>query len=252
MIRRTRLLVVTMSSTGPAQSHRPRWIGRAPPPAKDEPVGPWERLGELARRVATVAGIIASLSTVSGAGYALWQLALIKSTERQVEEMKQLTTFGTFSEFVAKYRRMAIETDRYLRVLRAEPAFTPERLDELLRRHGTGSSIYYSDEMTRFREIHEFYEELGLQVCRGALNHELVFELVTFPTDFAERTRPLCRFMGSAWFGPNRPIVGMCENTDHLAALYDRMRHAGGSLDEASIRAVCAHHDRRSSRPEAP
>lgn len=238
MIRRTRLLVVTMSS------HRPRWIGRAPPPAKDEPVGPWERLGELARRVATVAGIIASLSTVSGAGYALWQLALIKSTERQVEEMKQLTTFGTFSEFVAKYRRTAIETDRYVRVLRAEPAFTPARLDELLQRHGTGSSIYYSDEMTRFREIHEFYEELGLQVCRGALNHDLVFELVTFPTDFAERTRPLCRFMGHAWFGANRPIVGMCENTDHLAALYDRMRRAGGSLDEATIRAVCTHHDR--------
>jgi hypothetical protein len=85
------------------------------------------------------------------------------------------------------------------------------------------------------------YEELGLQVCRGALNADLVFELVTFPTDFAERTRPLCQFMGRAWFGAGRPIAGMCANTTRLGMFYDHMRRTGGDADAATARSICAY-----------
>ncbi len=60
--------------------------------------------------------------------------------------------------------------------------------------------MYYSPELKDFRKIHQFYEELGALIHFNAVDFELVFQLITFPSDFQETTQPLQHFLRDHWF----------------------------------------------------
>lgn len=71
---------------------------------------------------------------------------------------------------------------------------------EMLTRYKTGSAMYTSPELKDFRTIHQFYEELGTLIRFGAIDFETAFQLITFPSDFFEETRPQHNFLRDNWF----------------------------------------------------
>jgi hypothetical protein len=181
------------------------------------------RWNRYARFAAIVAAVVTSLATMLGAANALWQFSWKEHEERKAAEIKQLTTFGTFADLVKNGRTMEGRTVKFARTLPKE-GFTEQRLEDLYAKYGSGSAIYWSEDFKEFREIHEFYEELGLMVERESVNFELVFELVTYPSDFASDTAGLCRFIGRNWFRKGYGIAGMCDNTNKLGKRYEERR----------------------------
>lgn len=186
------------------------------------------RFATISKQVATVAAIVTGLTTLAGAAMALWQFAWRTETERKAEDLRELTTFGSYAEIVRKDRDVTKLTNSYMATVREHGPLSPVDLEDLLTRYKTGLAIYEAPEFESFRTIHEFYEELGLQVSRGALDFDLVFQLVTYPSDFAKATRALCTFIGANWFGRGSGIYGMCENQFDLGERYDKQRAEHG------------------------
>lgn len=123
-----------------------------------------------------------------------------------------------------EYRKVAKQTDRFLKQYRQHP-LDQAALDALLSKYKTGSSIYSSDELADFAEIRGFYEELGTLIRFGAIDFDLAFEVITFPTDFFEDTQPVAEFIGSNWFGKDRRLKDFMFNTSQLATNYDNKRN---------------------------
>lgn len=61
-------------------------------------------LGWYAKAIGSAAVVVTGLTTILGAANALWQYSLKEQAARKEAQIKQLTTFGSFSELVKKDR----------------------------------------------------------------------------------------------------------------------------------------------------
>ena len=148
------------------------------------------------KNLAVVVAIVSSLSAIAGAAWTLFEFARATREKSRVAQIAQLTTYASFGELLKRYHEIEQKTDAFMRQHR----HATWDLAALLKQHETGASMYYSPELKDFRDIHQFYEELGTLIRFGAVDFELVFQLVTFPSDFQETTKPLQQFLSDHWF----------------------------------------------------
>ena len=182
------------------------------------------KLQKISKTAAIIATLITSLFTMANGAHTLYQYGMLKKEQRNAHIIKELSTFGSFAAMVEKHRQLAPLATEYAAYIKKQNPFDKNRLDALLHKYGNGALIYYSDEFETFRTLHQFYEELGLQVKRNALEFGLVFELVAYPTEFVEEVTPLCDFLGQNWFAANRGINGMCSSMIYLKQHYEKAR----------------------------
>lgn len=158
--------------------------------------GPMAVLQKIGTQLAVVTAVISGLSAVAGAAWSLWEFAQATHTQARTARIQQLTTYGSFGEFLKQYHQVEATTERFLAVYRAK-SVNPQAL---LVRYRTGSAMYLSPELADFRAVHQFYEELGTLIRFGVVDFEVAFELITFPSDFYEETAPLREFLAAHWF----------------------------------------------------
>ena len=161
------------------------WRGRASHFAKNLP-----------KNLAVAVAIVSGLSVILSAAWSLYQFGNATREQRKTARIVQLTSYESFGQVLKRYHEIEVITDNFMRRHRRAALDLPA----LLKRDETGSSIYYSAELKDFREIHQFYEELGALIRYGAVDFVLVFELVTFPSDFQDATRTLQQFLTDHWF----------------------------------------------------
>ena len=188
-------------------------------------------------RLGKIAAILGAITAVVVAGKGL--LASVKDltteltstikAQRIAEERRQLRSFGTYADLVRQHRQIAPRTVKYMRDLEEAGGYCDAnavRAKALVEKYKNGAALYFSEEYKDYREIHEFYEDLGLQVRKGAADMGLVFELVTFPTDFVKKTQCLGMAISENWFGVGQRIAGFSENTESLMKEYAQRRRA--------------------------
>ena len=150
----------------------------------------------VAKQLALAVAIVSALSTLAGAGWSLIEFAKATREQARVARISQLTTYASFGELLKRYHVIEKSTDGFMRQHR-----TPDwDLSALLKQYQTGASVYYSQELSEFRDIHQFYEELGTLIRFNAVDFELVFQVITFPSDFQDTTRQLQQFLADHWF----------------------------------------------------
>jgi hypothetical protein len=150
----------------------------------------------VAKNLAVVVAIVSGLSVILSAAWSLYQFGVATRDRSRTARIAQLTTHESFGQVLKRYHEIELTTDNFMRRHRRGSLDLPA----FLKRYETGSSMYYSPELKDFREIHQFYEELGALIRYGAVDFELVFQLITFPSDFQEATRPLQQFLSDHWF----------------------------------------------------
>lgn len=186
-----------------------------------------EFLKQRKNTMVLLAAYVTGLGVILGGGVSLYQFSASLVNQREANKIKQLTTFESFKKLVDKgYEREKCATEF---VAQNSGKYRKDAARKLIQTLGSGSRVYFSDEFKQFRHLHEFYEELGFQVDQGVLNFDLVFELVTFPSDFYYETAELCSELGENWFPytpnlPSKRIVGFCDNTRKLATRYELHR----------------------------
>ena len=181
--------------------------------------------GGLSKNIAVIVGIVSGLSAISGAAWSLFEFARAMHERTRFEQVSQLTTYASFGELLKRYHQIEEVTDNFMRQHRKDNWDLPA----LLEKYGTGASIYYSPELKDFREIHRFYEELGALIHFDAVDFELVYQLISFPTDFLESTRPLQVFVRDHWFElrkdpAKRALKDFGCNFEELNRVYERRR----------------------------
>lgn len=184
-----------------------------------------ENIQKFGSQLAVVVAVISGLTTVAGAAWGLIEFAQATRTEARNARIKQLTTYGNFGEFLKRYHNVEVITENFMARYRNKEFDT----EKLLKTYKTGSAIFTSPELKEFREIQQFYEELGTLIRFGVVDFESAFQLITFPSDFFEETRPLQDFLKNHWFElrPNpqqRALVDFGANLDELGHNYAARR----------------------------
>jgi hypothetical protein len=186
-----------------------------------------EAASSLGKNLAVVVAIVSSLSVIAGTAWSLFEFANATRAKSRSARIAQLTTYESFGELLKRYHEIEQKTDDFTRRhRRADWNFAA-----LLKQYETGASVYYSDAFKDFRAIHQFYEELGTVIRFGAVDFELVFQLITFPSDFQEATRPLQQFLQDHWFElradpKERQLRDFGFNLAELEKNYEARRHS--------------------------
>ena len=158
----------------------------------------FDRVSRVSKHLAIVVAVLSSLSAIAGAAWSLFEFARATREQSRVAQIAQLTSYASFGQLLKGYHEVEEKTDAFLRQHRR--ADWKVEAPALLKKYETGASMYYSPELRDFREIHQFYEELGTIIRFNAVDFELVFQLVTFPSDFYDSTKPLQDFLSNHWF----------------------------------------------------
>lgn len=178
------------------------------------------RLLKRADFIAKSVGSIASLFAI------LWgavEWGLHSRNERQADTAKQLSSLGTFGDMLKKTNAMEVKVNKWM--TEKWPLYaTSEAQAKLMENYRSGANIYYSDEMSDFREIHMFFESLGVIIDRKVLFFDAFFDSVTFPTNYEQATRGFQKWLGDNWFGVNCGVPRFAENLQRLAQSYAQKR----------------------------
>lgn len=188
----------------------------------DNAMGNMQKFGS---QLAVVVAVISGLTTVAGAAWGLIEFAQATRIETKNARIKQLTTYGTFGEFLKRYHHVEVITENFMARYRNKEFDT----EKLLKTYKTGSAIFTSPELKEYREIQQFYEELGTLIHFEVIDFDSAFELITFPSHFFEETKPLSNFLKMHWFElrPNpeqRVLKDFGENLEKLESLYVERR----------------------------
>ncbi|MGQ4810479.1 hypothetical protein NKDENANG_03949 [Candidatus Entotheonellaceae bacterium PAL068K] len=180
----------------------------------------------IGRDLTILVSIATGLATIAGVLWNLYEFASAARERTKAARISQLTTYTNFGELLKHYREIEQKTDDFMRAHRN----THWDYEALLKQYETGASLYYSLEFKDFREIQQFYEELGTLVRFNALDFELVYQLITFPSDFYEKTKPLQDFLSAHWFElrsdlKKRRLREFGFNLSQLAENYERRRN---------------------------
>lgn len=185
----------------------------------------WKKwVSRWSKNVTLILTLVTGVASLAGFVWKFSQFVDSQLERDRAAKITQLTTYSNFGDMLRKYRALVKKTDGFLKQYRQHP-LDQAALDALLTKYNTGSSIYYSEELGDFSEIRGFYEELGTLIRFGAIDFDLAYEVITFPTDFFEVTKPVAEFVRLNWFGKGRMLKDFMHNETILAQAYDDKRH---------------------------
>jgi len=175
------------------------------------------RLAIFSKKLATIAALFAT-------GWGAIEWAMHWRQDRQRDLVSQISTYGSFKELIVKSHCIELKVNAWMRD--EWPKYDePAKREELLKKYKTGADIYYSKEMENFREIHSYFEELGIVVNHKVVDFTAFFDAVTFPSNYEEETREFQKFIGDHWFGKHG-IAGFTENMQKMSYQYAQGRIA--------------------------
>lgn len=136
--------------------------------------------------------------------------------------------------------RMIIDADVHIH--QATATYLREKIDDwdtsyALEEVGsgrTGEEIYFSEQLADYREISNHYQVLGATVELGYLPFDLVFEVITFPDRFWERTEELRKAIGDNWQEAGVPLSDFMRSMGSLSDRYQTLRAERGYEHGAS------------------
>jgi hypothetical protein len=96
----------------------------------------------------------------------------------------------------------------------------------------SGEELFYSSELTNYREICGHYQILGAIVELGYLPFDLVFEVVTFPDQFWRSSHQLRSMIGENWHAPGMPLSDFQRTVGSLSQRYQALRAERGYRHE--------------------
>jgi len=183
--------------------------------------GPWmSRLNKFSKNLAIVVAVITALSTIAGVAWNVYEDARSTYEARKSQQLSQLTTYADFGEVVKRYREIGSLAADYARTISG----MEWNCDSLLAEYGNGNGIYYCRDFAEYREVREFYEDLGILVRYGAVDFDLVYDVVIFPDDFVDETRGLTECIRENWYGRGKGVPGFSSNFRELEKNYERKR----------------------------
>ena len=176
------------------------------------------QFANFSRKIGTIAALFATCW-----GAVEW--ALHWRQDRQHDVLEQIKTYGSFKDLIEKSHATELKVNAWMRN-DWDKYNTKKKQDDLLDKYKTGANIYYSEEMKIFREIHTYFEELGIVVNHRAVEFEAFFDAVTFPSDYEEQTRAFHKMIADHWFGEHG-IAGFTENMQKMGYQYALARVEG-------------------------
>lgn len=162
--------------------------------------------------IARITQILTGVSIIVGIIVALVGLF---DTKRQAElslKAMRLTQLAELESIVAEDREMQDgKIESFLKSLNAEQnaggdcfengAFLPA--EKMLKKfNGNGHDMYMSDCLADFKSIGRHYDSVGAVVKLGFLDFDFLFDLVTFPDSFWEKSKPYRKTIRKNWRGP--------------------------------------------------
>lgn len=181
-----------------------------------------ERLSQLGKNLAIVAGIGTAISTMGGLAWSLIEDATATREKRIAVRVSELTSFADFGDVVDRYRK---EIGQKSSIVVQQMRGRTWNCDSLLDLYGSGSAFYYSDEMENYAIVREFYEDLGLLIRYQALDFDLVYEAIIFPDDFVQETEALSCCISENWFGRGKGVPSFSFNMNLLEKNYQLRRN---------------------------
>ncbi len=179
------------------------------------------RLTRFAKNLAIIVGILTGLSTVAGLAWNIYEDARTTREKRESQRIEQLTSYADFGEVVKHYRSVGRTTAQFLRAHWRQDW----SCDSLLNLYTTGAGIYYAEDLQPWTEVREFYEDLGILVRYGAIDFDLVYDAIIFPSDLVEKTEKLSTCVCENWYGKGKRVVGFSSNLNELQENYTRKRN---------------------------
>ena len=161
-----------------------------------------KQLGLWSRRAARGVAIVSAITTLIGAAWGLIEFALTSQKQREIARVAQLTSYKSFGELLRAYHAIEKQTDDFMKQTNRRSDWD---CDSLINEYGSGASIYYAEQFKALRASHEFYEELGTLIRFRAVDFDVVFETITFPSDVQLATGSLQKCIAEHWFKLRTP-----------------------------------------------
>jgi L,D-peptidoglycan transpeptidase YkuD (ErfK/YbiS/YcfS/YnhG family) len=98
---------------------------------------------------------------------------------------------------------------------------SPKRL---FAKYETGERMYLSYELSDFRDIFRYYEQLGAKVKLEYIDVDLIYEVIPFPDKYWDYTKALRAIIKYNWYGEGKPLKDFGENFLYLRKFYEDQR----------------------------
>jgi len=144
------------------------------------------------RTVVIVAGLVALYPTIDVAMKLYQSLSLSISSQLRAEqnaEILQLSSYANFGQLLKEYRLIEPNLNNFKNQYQKlfEPSKNANEICKtLIKEYKSGASIYYSKNFSDYKQVHDFFETLGLLLDKDVIDFNLVFQLFTFPGKFPD------------------------------------------------------------------
>lgn len=162
-------------------------------------------------------GVATGLSVIAGVLISVTQLAEWVDDSKRANLTGRLQSLQHVAHLLERDERIRLRARAFLK--ERLPEILP-RLDELIRRAGSGEDLYLSQDMEDYAAVHFHYEQLGALVKLEYIEFPLVYEVIPFPDDYLAAVEPLRQALADHWKGPGRPLPDLGANIVYLKRCY--------------------------------
>ena len=182
--------------------------------------GKLERISKISAQVTIVVGVIGGL------------YGIVDSIERGrvAERDSRLQSLGPIQKFIEEDFIIQQTIDKFdygqLSALEQKAALGP------------GRDLYFTNPLS-VATIGEHYERIGAELKLNYLSFDLVYEVIPFPDEFWERTRPLRTKLRENWDGKGKSLPDLWSNFSYLCDLYRAKRQPEAGYPERTDVKLC-------------
>ncbi len=101
-------------------------------------------------------------------------------------------------------------------------------IEELILDGKTGEQIYYSNELTDFREVASHYERLSVLIELNYVEFNVIFDTIAFPDNFWRESKKLRDNISLNWHGKGQVLSDFLKGFTNLCKKYKKERLAHG------------------------
>jgi hypothetical protein len=179
-----------------------------------------EERGTRMGRLAQITQVASSISVVIGIVVAVITMFSTIRNANVALTGTRLSTLATLKEFIDNDDKIRVKAERFL----ASENNNQAKLDELIKKKGSGENAYDSDELKDLREVAHHYETLATLVKRDYIDFDLVFDTIPFPDKFWEATREFRLELRTRNWSDGKGLEDFLIDSEYLKKRYDEAR----------------------------
>ena len=212
----------------------------------------------LLSRVKELATILGTLSAAGGILFSSITYVTTQWAKNEEAKRAQLSTFSTYGQYLKRYQEFIqpalgslMKDKTRMKLDEAMRKQNPSACKAVVANSttNTGFEVFNSKELSDVRQVHNFYESIGYGLEKRQLDFEVIFDLITIPAywniydpsskwydkEMGLRIEPKAisylypdfsvllpwrSCLGTAFFGPNRPLSDFSDAVDKLGYNY--------------------------------